>query len=200
MPSYLSWFLSPLGLVVLAAFDSSVAFFLPLANDTAVVYLAASDDKRFWLYPILATAGSLIGCATTYWLGLFAGEDGIERWIPARRLDAIRRRAGEAGAFALALPAVIPPPFPFTPFVLASGALRVDPWIFFGAVAAFRAARFTAEAVLAHLYGARLIGWMHTPIFRSIVWGIVALAVLGSAWSIVSLVRKTQSQRAPRRA
>jgi membrane protein YqaA with SNARE-associated domain len=200
VPSYFSWFLSPVGALVLAAFDSSVAFFLPLANDTVVVYLAAGNPSRFWVYPVLSTIGSVIGCATTYWLGALAGEDGIERWVPAKRLDAIRRKTKEAGAFALAVPAIIPPPFPFTPFVLASGALEVNPWKFFPAIAAFRFVRFMAEGVLARIYGRQLLSWMNSGVFRGIVWGFVVLAIAGSAWSIYALIRRTRGGRVGRSA
>lgn len=200
MPSYFAWFLSPLGLLVLATLDSSVAFFLPFANDTVVIYLAASHPDRFWLYPILAVAGGLIGGLTTYWVGRRIGEDGIERFVPAHRMERARRKAQEkGGAVALALPAIIPPPFPFTPFMLASGALRVNAWTFFSLASAVRLVRFMAEAILARMYGKQLVAWMSSDVFRGIVWGFVLLALAGSAWSIYMLVKKTRGQRELRR-
>lgn len=193
MPSYFSWFLSPAGILVLGALDSSVAFFLPLANDTVVVYMAASHPRQFWLYPVLATIGSLIGSGTTYWIGRRIGQAGIERWVPKRRMEAARRKTGRSGMIALALPALIPPPFPFTPFVLASGALGVSPWRFLGFVGVGRLIRFVAEAVLARLYGRQLLVWMDSAVFRGVVWVFVGLAVVGTAWSIYALVTKTRT-------
>lgn len=199
MPSYFSWFLSPLGLLVLATLDSTVAFFLPFANDSVIIYLAASHPELFWLYPLVAVAGGLLGGATTYWVGKRIGEQGIERWVGPRRLEAARRKAHATGAVALALPALIPPPFPFTPFMLASGALRVNPWRFFSVVAAGRFLRFMAEAILARMYGRKLLVWMESDLFRGVVWGFVALALAGSAWSIYMLVKKTRAERGARR-
>lgn len=194
MPSYFSWFLSPLGLLVLATLDSSVAFFLPFANDVVVIYLAASDPDHFWLYAVLAVIGGVIGGLTTYWVGAKIGEDGIERWGPARRMEAVKRKAKETGAVALAVPAIIPPPFPFTPFMLASGALRVNPWTFFSVAAGVRLVRFMAEAILARIYGKQLVAWMGSSVFRGIVWGFVLLALVGSAWSIYALIKKTRGE------
>lgn len=192
MPSYFAWFLSPVGLLVLATLDSTVAFFLPFANDSVVIYLAASDPDHFWLYPVLAVVGGVIGGLTTYWVGSKIGEDGIERWVPAKRFEAAKRKAQETGAVALAVPAIIPPPFPFTPFMLASGALRLNPWTFFSVTAGVRFVRFMAEAILARIYGKQLVSWMGSDIFRGIVWGFVILALAGSAWSIYALVKKTR--------
>jgi membrane protein YqaA with SNARE-associated domain len=190
--SLLSWFLSPWGLLVLAALDSSLVFFLPLANDAVLVYLAASDRAHFWAYPLIATAGSAIGAFTTYSAGRWISEEGLERWVSKARLARIRRSVNRTGAFALAVPALIPPPFPYTPFVLTSGALEVNPWTFFSVLAGMRFTRFMAEAVLADIYGERLVGWMQSEPFRLVVWAFVALAVAGSAWSIHELIGKTR--------
>jgi membrane protein DedA with SNARE-associated domain len=107
----------------------------------------------------------------------------------------VRRKTGESGAIALAVPAIIPPPFPFTPFVLASGALGVNPARFLTFVAVGRLLRFAAEGVLARVYGRQLLAWMNSSVFRGVVWGFVVLAIAGSAWSIYALVRKTRGGR-----
>jgi membrane protein YqaA with SNARE-associated domain len=199
--SLFSWFLSPVGLLVLAALDSTVVFFLPFANDTVVIYLAASDPDHFWLYPVLAVAGGLVGGLTTYWAGARIGEEGIERWVPKRRMEAVRKKAqAKGGAVALGLPALIPPPFPFTPFMLASGALRVNAWTFFGWACALRLVRFGVEAVLARFYGRQIVAWMNSSVFRGIVWGFIVLALAGSAVSIYALIKKTRGGRRARRS
>ncbi len=197
MSALLSWFISPGGLLVLATLDSSLLFFLPLANDVVVVNLAAGHSTRFWLYPLIATVGSVLGAGSTYWVGTRIGDDGLEKWISPRRVDRVRRRVKETGAVTLAVPALIPPPFPFTPFVLASGALRVHAATFFAVLAAMRLLRFGAEAWLARIYGRQLLQWMHSPAFQIVVWGLILLAVVGSAWSAYELIRKSRPRRAP---
>lgn len=195
MPAFLAWFLSPIGLLVLSALDATVVVFLPLALDVVVIYLAAGDDERFWMYPFIATAGSLAGSALTYWIGRRVGEPGLARWVSEGRLKKIQQKVKHAGAFAIAATAFIPPPFPFTAFLLASGALRVHRVKFFASLAAVRVMRFGAEAVLAHLYGKRLVSWMESEPFRIVVWVFVAIALAGTAWTVYALLRKTRRGR-----
>ncbi|MBI4473533.1 MAG: hypothetical protein HY646_12760 [Acidobacteria bacterium] len=80
-------FLSPAGVMVLGSLDSSMLFFLPAAIDTAVVVLAARNRDFLWAFPLLATAGSVIGVMVTYFVGKKVGEAGLERWLaPYRRV------------------------------------------------------------------------------------------------------------------
>ena len=59
--SLLGYFLTPAGLVVMGALDSSLVFFLPLGIDFVVIILTARKPELFWLYALLATLGPLIG-------------------------------------------------------------------------------------------------------------------------------------------
>ncbi|MBW8714198.1 MAG: hypothetical protein JF632_08995, partial [Acidobacteria bacterium] len=52
--SRLGYFLTPAGLVLLAALDSSMVFFLPLGIDFVLILLAARQPELFWLYAVLA--------------------------------------------------------------------------------------------------------------------------------------------------
>src|SRR5258707_9339812 len=150
MRSFSTWiiavFTSPVGIVVLSALDSTVFFSLPFGIGAAVIILAARLHELGWIVPLLATAGSTAGAALTFWMGARIGDNGLERWIASRRLKSIRRRVRESGAIALAILDLIPPPFPFTPFVLAAGALEVSAKTFFITLAACRILRFGGEA------------------------------------------------------
>src|SRR5437899_3093209 len=123
-------FLSPIGVVVLAALDSTLFFSLPFGIDAAVIMLSARDHELAWMIVLLAVMGSVAGAALTFWMGVVIGEKGLERYIAPKRLEQVRRRVRETGAIALAILDLIPPPFPFTPFVLAAGALEVDAKLF----------------------------------------------------------------------
>ena len=107
----------------MGALDSSLVFFLPLGIDFVVILLAARKPELFWLYALLATAGSLAGAAGTFWLGRQVGEHGLSEageTDPAE--PGSRARQSSARAYIVAALALIPPPFPFTAFVLTSGA------------------------------------------------------------------------------
>lgn len=191
--SILGYFLSPLGLLVMGALDASLVFFLPLGIDFVVIILAARKPELFWLYALLATVGSIAGAAGTYWVGRKAGEKGLERFVNPRRLKRVKARV-DRGVFVVAGLALIPPPFPFTPFVLASGAFGMNPWSFFGALAAVRAFRFGVEAALAAHYGAGILRWMKTPTFQMVVGVFIALAVVGTIVSAVLVFRGSKKK------
>jgi len=183
---------SPFGIVVLAALDSTILFAFPGGIDTAVVILAARGGVFPWLAALLATAGSIGGAALTYWMGVKIGDLGLERYITASRLARIRRKVHSAGAIEMAVLDLIPPPFPFTPFILAAGALEVDVVMFFVTLAACRLLRFGIEALLAAIYGRALLKWFESDIFHDIV---IALSVLGLALTGVSIAKLFISSR-----
>ena len=187
--SFLGYFLTPIGLVLLGALDSSLIFFLPLGIDFAVIILAAKRPELFWLYAILATVGSLAGVAVTFWIGRKVGEHGLERFIKPSRLERIQERVGHSAAVTIAALGIIPPPFPFTAFVLTSGAWRVNAWTFLLAVAGVRALRFTAEGALAARYGRGILAWMESTTFTAIVGALTAMAIIGTIVSAVALYR-----------
>jgi membrane protein YqaA with SNARE-associated domain len=193
--SVLGYFLSPAGLVVMGVLDASMVFFLPLGIDFVVIIMAARRPGWFGLYALLATVGSLIGAAGTFWVGRKAGERGLARFVSAGRLKRVKSRV-DRGAFVVAGMGLIPPPFPFTPFVLASGALGMSPWSFLGALAGVRMLRFGVEAALAAQYGRGILAWMRTPTFQMIVGGFIAIAVIGTIVSGVLLFRRGGSRTA----
>ena len=51
------------------------------------------------------------------------------------------------------VPAVLPPPFPFKPFVLCAGVLKLKTWRFVTAIFVGRAVRFLLEGWLAIRFG-----------------------------------------------
>jgi membrane protein YqaA with SNARE-associated domain len=183
---------SPIGVFVLAALDSTLFFSLPFGIDAAVIILAARLDRLWWTVPLLATAGSVGGAALTFWMGGKIGDHGLERWVPARRLARIRARVREKGAVALAVLDLIPPPFPFTPFVLAAGALDVKPRIFFVTLIACRILRFGLEAALAATYGQGVLRMLDSDPFRDIVMFFIAMAIALTVLSLVQVLRATR--------
>jgi membrane protein YqaA with SNARE-associated domain len=189
-------FLSPPGLLVLGALDSSVLFTAPLLVDTAVVVLVARRPALFWLYPLLATAGSVAGAAVTFAIGRRVGEDGLQRFADKRRIERAFRRTRAAGVMALAALGLVPPPFPFTAVILTAGALEVSMARFLGALAVFRALRFSLEALLALRYGRQFLAWLQSDLVRGVATGLVVLTVAAAVYSAVRLLRPGVRQHA----
>jgi len=199
MRSLLNWifglFLSPLGVVVLAALDSTLFFSLPFGIDFAVIILAARMHDAWWVVPLLASVGSIAGAALTFWMGIKVGEKGLDRFAPEKRLQKVRAKITESGAIALAILDLIPPPFPFTVFVIAAGALKVKPAMFFGTLAVCRLLRFGVEAALAQRYGRRIISLMDSDLFHDFVMFLIVVAVVLTALSLYRLFRSTRPER-----
>jgi membrane protein YqaA with SNARE-associated domain len=195
--SLLGYFLTPGGLVLLAALDSSLVFFLPLGIDFAVIILSARKPEVFWLYALLATAGSIVGAAATFWIGRRVGHRGLEMLVKPSRLQRVEQRVGRSAGVSVGALAVIPPPFPFTAFVLVSGAVRANPWSFFVTLAAVRLLRFLIESALAARYGRRIVAWMESTVFDVIVGALIVLAIVGTVASAIAVWKSTHALPGP---
>ena len=193
--SFFGFVLTWWGVVLLAALDASLVFFMPLGIDALVIYLTARDEALFWLYPILATVGSVMGAALTFWIGRKAGDVGLERLVPRGRLERLRGRVRKSGAAAMAAPAVMPPPFPLTLFILTCGALEVDRRWFFTTFAIMRLVRFGAEAVFARVYGRDVLRVLESDNFQAVVAAFIAIVIAGTIVSAVLLWRNTHADR-----
>ena len=191
----LGYFLTPWGLLLMGAMDASVVFFLPLGIDFVLIILTARKPELFWLYALLATAGSLIGAGLTFWLGRKLGEHGLSRLVKPSTLKRVEQRVAHRGAISVAALGVIPPPFPFTAFVLTSGACRLSPWTFLSTLAGVRLVRFMVEAGLAARYGGGLLAFMKSPTFTAIVVSLAALAIIGTIVSAVAVVRSVRREK-----
>jgi membrane protein YqaA with SNARE-associated domain len=183
-------FLSTGGVAILAALESTVFFWFPFGIDTAVIILVVRHRELAWLYPILATAGSIAGSAATFWMGRKLGEAELERHIPKRRLESVTARVRDRGAIAIGLLGIIPPPFPLTAFVLASGALEISSVPLLSTLGLVRLFRFGVEAILAARYGAVILQWLDSAIVQGVVVGCILLSITVSAVSLYAVLRR----------
>ena len=193
--SLLSYFLTPGGLLLMGALDASVVFFLPLGIDFVVIILSARKPELFWFYALLASIGSMAGAAFTFWLGRKVGEAGLKRLLKASTLKKVEQRVNRSAAYTVAALGIIPPPFPFTAFLLVSGACRLNPWVFLPALAGVRLARFLIEAGLAAYYGRGIIRFMESRTFTVMVITLTALAIVGTVVSAIAMYRSIKREK-----
>lgn len=165
------------GLILLGVLDNS-AIPLPGSMDLLVILLSAHHREWWPYYALMATAGALVGGYLTYRLAEKGGEETLEKKVGKRRAEKVYTRFKKHGFATVAVGAMLPPPFPIVPFLLAAGALKYPRNNFLFALGVGRAARFTAVAYLAHRYGKGIVGWV-SRYYQPLLYTLITLAVLG---------------------
>ena len=149
------------GLFTVAFLDSSFIS-LPQINDILVVLMVTEHKERMPFYALMATAGSVAGCYTIYFLAERGGEAFLRKRLKAGHVDRALAMYRRHGVLALMVPALLPPPAPFKLFVLAAGVANVRPWQFVWSIAVARGVRYLALGVLAIYYGDAALELMRT--------------------------------------
>ena len=173
--------------------DSSLLF-MPLGNDLLVVALSAQHHDRVAYYVLFAAAGSTAGSLFTWWISRRGGKEGLEHSISQRRIAYIERKVNERGGAALAVASLMPPPFPFTPFVMVAGALNYSARKLALVVGLSRALRFGILAGLAMWFGKRILNMASQPAVQVTVLALVAVSIAGSAYSIWRWVKRSRTR------
>jgi membrane protein YqaA with SNARE-associated domain len=184
------------GLLILGVLDSSFLFYMPLGIDLLMVAMTARNPLLMPYFAAMATAGSVLGCLLVDIVFRKGGEEMLEKHVSRRRLDSVRNDVKKRAAWALSFASLMPPPFPFTPFVAASAALEYPRKKLLTIVAVARMVRFSVGGTLAILFGRRILAIADSPV---VVWGVVVLIVVsigGSAFQIVRWARRSKSPSA----
>lgn len=179
------------GLFFLGIFDSSFLF-LPLGNDLLMLGLTANDPSKLVFFAGMASAGSMIGCFLVDWISRKGGEQGLYRVMPAKRIEYVKRRVQTKAGWALALAALLPPPFPFTPFVAAAAALQYPRTHMFPILICARFLRFAIVGLLAANFGHAILNIAKSPAVQIPVLGLLVVSVVGSVASVWRWVHRSK--------
>jgi membrane protein YqaA with SNARE-associated domain len=142
-------------------------------------------------YVAMATLGSVLGVAFTQWVSAEGARKGMEG-KKSRRTAYVERQVKTHGGLAIGFAALMPPPFPFTPFIIVAGAMQYPLRKMLLIVGVCRAVRFTTEGILALIYGRRIIAMAQSPWLQHLIIGLVVISIAGSAWSIYNWFRKSR--------
>jgi membrane protein YqaA with SNARE-associated domain len=175
----LTWLarLGGLGLILLGVADNSMV--LPGSLDALTILLSAHQRSWWPYYAAMATIGTVIGAYVTYTLGRKGGKETLMRRLSSKRAEKIYRGFSKHGFWSLFIPALLPPPMPYAPFLLAAGALQYPRQRFLATVATARAIRFFALAYLGSSYGKEILGFLQQH-YEPILWTIVVVGILGA--------------------
>jgi len=169
------------GLLLLGLADNSLIP-LPGSMDVLTIWFVVHHHNQWIYYAAMATLGSVIGGYVTYRLARKGGKETLERRI-GRRADAFYKQFERWGFWAVAVPALLPPPFPIVPFLLAAGAMQYSRQKFLAALTVGRGLRYGILAYLGIVYGRHFLRFfnkytkptMFVLIGMSVIAGIVAL-------------------------
>jgi membrane protein YqaA with SNARE-associated domain len=166
------------GLIVLGIVDSSVIP-IPGSMDALTIVLTAHHRQLWPYYAAMATFGSVLGGYITFRLARHQGKERLRETLSHGWKRAAMDFFKKWRFWAIAVPALLPPPIPMVPFVLAAGATEYSSKRFVGAMTLGRVVRYGILAYFANLYGRKIMaifsqyGW-------PIVYGLIALAVVSA--------------------
>ncbi len=178
------------GLFLVSIVDSSfVPLPIPGLTDIMLVLFAAQHSNP-WLLIVVATAGSALGGLFSHKVGQSGGMAFIEKRTPPRIFKRVTGWMESHAILAVALPAVLPPPMPLSPFVLAAGALNMSRRKFMWTFTLSRLARHAFAVWLGVHYGRNvLVLWSKfsaeygLPILI-FVWGVIAISLAYAFWQL----------------
>lgn len=182
------------GVFAVSLIDATVIpLAIPGSTDLLLLWVIAHGGNPY-LMVACALAGTLIGGYTTWRLGKKGGKTAIERYVPPRLQKRVHEWAQHHSILAVFVPAILPPPIPLWPFLLAAGALGASWKRFLAAFGGGRLLRYALDGWLAITYGRRIIQlWSKTLNQWSgvILWSFVGVTVAGLAYSIWQFRRKS---------
>ena len=138
------------GVFAIAAIDSA-AVGMPL--DPVVAGYVYLQPHKFWLYAIMASAGSAVGSLIIYAIGYEMGELVLEKRMGKTKFARIQARFEKHEFLALAVPSFMPPPFPFKLFVLSAAVFEMHWTRFLVAIFVGRVVRFLILSALVVFFG-----------------------------------------------
>ncbi len=165
---------------VVAVIDSSS---VPVPIDALLAVYIWGHKGHFWIYCLLAAAGSAVGGLVPYGIGRAGGELFLLKHVNRARFDALRDRFERQEFLAVMIPSLLPPPAPWKVFVFAAGVfeMRVEPFML--AVFAGRMIRWTALAILVIKLGPGAVQVVaHHAVAAMLVVGVLAVTGFALWW------------------
>lgn len=177
--------LGALGLFFLAILDSTP---LPTFGgpDILIAILSGTHRNPWYEYAAVATAGSVIGAYLTFRIARKAGAAYLNSKFGQGKVSGFLRLFQRWGTGTLVASTAIPIPFPTAMVFAAAGASDYRMGKYLPVVAACRAARYSAIAIIADLYGRHFIRVLRHPtqywgwllLFAAITLGLVGGGIL----------------------
>jgi membrane protein YqaA with SNARE-associated domain len=156
--------------------------------DVLNIWLAARHQEPWPYYGFMATLGAVIGGYITYSLARKGGKETMERKLSKRKAAKVCKAFERWGFAAIVIPAVLPPPFPFVPSLLAAGAMQYSRAKFLGALVLGRGVRYSVAAYFGALYGRQILRFF-ARYDKLAVGVLIGLALVGGILTLIQYLR-----------
>jgi len=176
LPALMKW--GVLGVGAIAVLDSSS---IPVPMDAILALYVWNDKRHFWVYCLMAAAGSALGGLLPYGLGRAGGELFLLKRVDRAKFEKMRDRFQRQEFLAVMIPSMMPPPAPWKMFVFASGVFEMRVWNFLLAVFVGRMLRWLALSLLVLKLGPGAVDLVARHAVPTVI-AVGVLAVIGFAW------------------
>ena len=189
------------GVFLISIVDSSfVPLPVPGITDIMIIVMAAQRQNVILLV-LLASAGSALGGYFSHQVGQRGGMAFLQKRIPPRIFKRVCLWMESHAILSVALPAILPPPMPLSPFVLAAGALNMSRKKFMITFTVSRALRHAVAAWLGTYYGRHILRiWNSlsdkyaTPVLI-VIWVGIAISCAYAFWRLYKTSRTVGLRR-----
>jgi len=141
------------GVFAIALLDSA---FVPMPSGPDLLLILGVSHQSNIVgvisYVVAATLGSTIGCTLLYLMARRGGEIALKP-VSAERRAYIQGMLGRYDALAIVIASIMPPPFPFKPFILCAGVFKFKPLRLIIALLIGRTLRYLALGLLTLYFG-----------------------------------------------
>ena len=176
LPALMKW--GVLGVGAIAVLDSSS---IPVPMDAILALYVWNDKRHFWIYCLMAAAGSALGGLLPYGLGRAGGELFLLRRVNRAKFEQMRDRFQRQEFLAVMIPSMMPPPAPWKMFIFASGVFEMRVPVFLLAVFVGRMLRWLALSLLVMKLGPGAVDLVARHAVPAVI-AVGVLAVIGFAW------------------
>jgi len=182
------------GVGLVALIDSST---LPVPMDLILAGYVWSDKPHFWIYCLMAAAGSAIGGLLPYGLGRAGGELFLLKRVNRERFEQMRVKFERQEFLAVLVPSMLPPPTPWKAFVFAAGVFEMRVLPFMLAVLLGRLVRWMILSLLVLKLGPSAVSLTEQLVKGHLVIFLSALVLVFAAigvWVVIKMRKRRPAE------
>ena len=132
--------------------------------------------------------GAILGGYLTYRMARKGGKETLEKRFSKKTTNRLYTIFERWGFAAVAIPALLPPPFPIVPMLLAAGAMQYPTRKFLTALAVGRGIRFTILGYLGAHYGRHIVSFF-ARYYWDVFFVLIAFSVVGGLFGLLEYRR-----------